>query len=286
VRGGARAGVLLSALAACGGERPRPPSPEPALASAVARVADMPIPASLVASVVDAQGVPARSALDALVEDALAARGALDRHLDGERQVALASEVALARRVPLQVMAEARAGGAPTADELQVVTVMQALVARSPSLPEDDALAVANNVERAVAGSRTAEDFDSRVKSLPWQHARLIAQRVGPFGIDGRTPGGDVIDKTFVAAAFALRTPLQISGVVATSFGWHVIQLLSREPPQDISPERGEALAGAAIEIRARSRLAALLQLRRSRTPVDVSHDAESLMAAATGAAP
>jgi hypothetical protein len=286
MKGQAGSAVLLVALVACGGERPRPPSAEPALGSAVARVADVTIPATLVESVVAAGGAPARSALDGLVQDALAARGALDQHLDGEPQVAFASDVALARRIPLRAMADARTAGPPTPDELQLVTVVHAVVARSTSLTEDNALLVANNVERAVAGSRTAQDFEARVQALPWQHARVIAQTVGPFGIDGRDPRGSVIDTAFVAAAFALRSPLQISRVVATAFGWHVIQLLSREPSREAPPERSEALASAAVEVRARIHLAEVLQLRRERAPVEISHDAESLMALATGAAP
>jgi pimeloyl-ACP methyl ester carboxylesterase len=167
-----------------------------------------------------------------------------------------------------------------------MVTVVQALVVRSPDLSEDSALAVADNVERVVAGARTADDFEARVKALPWQHARVIAQTVGPFAIDGRTPDDAAIDKTFVAAAFALRTPLRISGVVVTAFGWHVIQLLSREPLPALSRERREALAEAAIAVRARILLTEALQRRREQTPIAISHDAESLMALATGASP
>jgi hypothetical protein len=277
---------LLLALVACGGERPKPPSAEPAVASAVARVADVPIPASLIASVAGAQGVSARSALDALLDDALAARDARDHRLDGEPHVTLASEVALARRVHLQAMADARTAGPPTPDELQDVTVVHAVIARAPGFSEDAAIAVANNVQRVVAGSHSAEDFVARVNALPWQHARLVAQTVGPFGIDGTTQGQGVVDPAFVAASFALRAPLQITGIVTTSFGWHVIQLVSRAPLHDVPPERRDALAAADIEIRTRMRLAEVLERRRERWPVEISHDAESLMAAAAGASP
>ena len=283
---GLAAWLAVVACVACCGDRATAPPPEPALTSAVARVADALISPSLVASVAGAQGVAVGLALDLLVDDALAARGALDRHLDRDPEVALASDVALARTVPLRAMADARAAGPPTADELQMLTVVQALVVRSTDLFEDNALAVADNVERVVAGARTADDFEARVKALPWQHARVIAERVGPFGIDGRTPDGQVIDETFVAAAFALGAPLRISGVVATTFGWHVIQLLSRAPLPALSPERLEALSEAAIAVRARILLAEALQRRRERTPIAISHDAESLMAVATGASP
>ena len=283
---GCAAWVAVVAWAACGGERATPPSPQPALASAVARAADVPISPFLIASVARAQGVAAGSALEALVKDALAARGARDQQLDRDPEVVLASDVALARRIPLRAMADARAAGPPTPDELQMVTVVQAVVLRATDLSEDSALVIANNVERVVAGARTADEFEARVKALPWQHARVIAETIGPFGIDGRTSADGVIDKTFVAAAFALRTPLRISGVVATTFGWHVIQLLSREPLPELSPERREALPEAVIETRARILLEEALQRRRERTPIVISHDAESLMALASGASP
>ena len=106
--------VAVVAWAACGGQRATPPSPQPGLASAVARAADVPISPFLIASVAQAQGVAAGSALDALVTDALAARGARDRHLDRDPEVALACDVALARRIPLRAMADARAAGPPT----------------------------------------------------------------------------------------------------------------------------------------------------------------------------
>jgi len=278
--------AAVVAWAACGGERAKPPLPQPALASAVARVADEPISPFLIASVAQAQGVAAGAALEVLVNDALAARGALDQHLDRDPEVALASEVALARQVPLRAMADARAGGPPTPDELAMVTVVQAVVLRSTDLSEDNALVVADNVERVVAGARTPDEFEGRVKALPWQHARVIAQTVGPFGIDGRTPDDGVIDKTFVAAAFALRTPLRISHVVATTFGWHVIMLLSREPSPELSPERREALPGAVIEARACILLEETLQRRREQTQRVISHEAELLMARAAGASP
>ncbi len=287
MRGGSafRVALLWLHLLGCGGERPKPPSPESSPADAPARVAGVVIPASVVAAVGGTRGEPARSALDALVEDALVARAALDQHLDHDPAVALAADLALARRIPRSAMADARAAGPPSDEELESVTVVQAVVMRSANLSEDNALAVANNVARAVAGSRSADEFQRRVKDLPWQHARVIAQMVGPFTIDGRTPDG-VIDPTFVAASFALPAPLRISGVVATPFGWHVIQMVSREPSKDLSAERRAALSDAAIEIRARTGLAEVLRRHREGTPVEISHDAEPLMARAVGAAP
>jgi hypothetical protein len=281
-----RAWCFLAAFAACGGEPAKPSAPPQALEGALARAGGFGIPASLVASIAGARGLEPRPALDALIDDALAARGALDRHLDADPVVALASDVALARRIPMRAADDARSEGPPTADELQRVTVVHGLVARAPGESEENALAVAANIVRAVAGARSGDDFLARVRALPWQHVRVVAERVGPFGIDGRMPDGALLDKTFVATAFALHTPLQTSGIVATPFGWHVIQLVSREREAELSTERRQALAAAAIENRARTLVLDVLRARRERTTVEISHDAESLMALASGDAP
>ncbi len=276
--------VQTAVLLACGGrEAPAPPR-GPSAVSAVATVADVTISGPLISAVAGAQGLAPREALRTLVEDALAARGGLDRGLDRDPAVSWAFTVALARRSSERLAADARALGPPTDDELDAVTVVHAVVLRSSTLPEDAALAAATALAQGVEGARTAEDFLARAKAIQRPHVRVVAEQVGPFTIDGLTLDGHELDKTFVAAAFSLRLPQETSRIVASSFGWHVLRLVGRSRPAGAPDERRQALAEPAIEARTRVRLADVLFARRQRTKVEISGDADSLMAAETAA--
>lgn len=271
-------------LVACGGrERPAPPN-GPSAMSAVATVADAAISGPLVAAVAGTQGVSPSEALRALVEDALAAHGGLDRGLDRDPAVSWAATVALARRSSERLAAEALALGPPTDDELDAVTVVHAVVLRSSTLSQEDAVAAAASVAQAVEGARTADDFLARANAIRRPHVRVVAERVGPFTIDGLTLDGHDLDKAFVAAAFSLTSSHETSHIVATSFGWHVLHLVSRVKQDGAQAERRQALVAPTVEARTRVRLADVLDARRQRTKVEISGDADALMAVETAA--
>jgi hypothetical protein len=285
----ARRALLISAAAVaalvhCGGK------PPPAIERArlddgvVARVGDVAIPPSLVAVVAGAKGLSAREALDELVGDALAAQGARARGFAADRSVAWAETAALARGIPSRFADEATRAGPPSDDELASVLVVQAVVLRSPNLREEDALALARTTRQAVTGARTADEFVKRANAVPRSNAKIIAQTVGPFAADGIDPSGAELDAGFVAAAFALRTPFDPSPVVATPFGWHVLELVERKAPASAAEaemQRG-ALAGAVRNVRARMRLESLLGALRSNGHVETNPAADELMAHAT----
>jgi hypothetical protein len=276
--------VAVAALVRCGGKAP--PAVEHAGLDngAVARVGDVTIPPALVAAVAGAKGLSAQEALEELVGDALAAQGASARGFAADPSVAWAETTALARRIPSRFADEAILAGPPSDDELASVLVVQALVFRSPTLREEDALALARTMRQAVAGARSADEFVQRANAVPRSNARLIAQTVGPFAADGIDPSGAELDAGFVAAAFALRTPFDASPIVATPFGWHVLELVERKPPA--SPAEAEAqrgaLAGAVRNVRSRMRLEALLRALRSNGHVETDPAADELMARAT----
>ncbi|MEJ7652057.1 MAG: peptidylprolyl isomerase [Chloroflexia bacterium] len=48
----------------------------------------------------------------------------------------------------------------------------------------------------------------------------------------------EVYDPAFAKAAFALRTPGQLSPAVNSSFGWHIIQLIERDEQRPVAPEQ------------------------------------------------
>jgi hypothetical protein len=249
----------------------------------VARVGDVTIPPRLVAEVAATKGISARDAVSDLVIDALAAQGARARGLDADPAVAWAGTAALARRIPARLAVEAADEGPPKDAELASVLVANAVVLRSPTLREHEALIIAENVRRAVAGARTVDDFVSRANAVSHHEAKLVAQPIGPFAADGADPGGGVLDAGFVAAAFALRTPFEVSPVIVTPFGWHVVELIERTPPADSDLEaRRTALAGAVRAMRSRMRLDALLRELRSSARVETGARVDDLMARAT----
>jgi hypothetical protein len=276
----AASGIVVLALGAC---RPAPPAPavRSSLGGAVARVGGYTIPPSLVGDVAEGEGLSAREALDALVGDALAAHGARALGFDRDPAVSWPCAAALARRVPLRLVEDAAALGPPSDDELAFVLVVHAVVLRSPTLKEEHALAIAAAIRRAVVGARSADDFEVRAGAVSHLGAQVVVERIGPFDADGRGPDGAEFDAGFVATAFALRAPLETAPVVATPFGWHVIQLVERKPPEGNLAERRRELADAVVQMRARMRLDALIRARSLATPVGVSVDADELMSVA-----
>jgi hypothetical protein len=178
---------------------------------------------------------------------------------------------------------DARALGPPSEDELSNRRVVHAIVVRSPSVAPEDARSLAAAIERAVVRAPSPEEFERRASRVPHEFARVVVERIGPFGPDGRTATGEGLDATFVTAAFSLHTPGETSPIVETRFGWHVIRLVDRLPvdPSAVADRRRE-LETAVFEMRARSALAALLRARRERTSVRIEGAADALMADST----
>jgi hypothetical protein len=249
----------------------------------VARVGAVAIAPSEVAWVANAKGLPPREALDELVADALAAQGAPALGLDATPAVSWERTAAVARQVPLQLARAAAEKGAPSDDELASVVVVHAVVLRSATLREEDALALARSIRQTVAAVRTPDDFLARAQAVPHPHASVVAERLGPFAADGVGPGGATLDPGFVAAAFALRAPLELSSIVVTPFGWHVLQLVERRPPS--SPSEADALrvdlAESVRDLRARMALDSLIRMRRGNGRVETSVAADELLARA-----
>ena len=265
------------------GEKAPPTVETASLDGAVARVGDIAITPVQVAWVAAGSGISPRQAMDELVGDALASLGALARGFDSDRAVAWERTAVLARQVPLRFAKEAAQQGPPTDDELASVRVVHAVVMRSPTLREEDALTLARSIRQAVSQARSADEFVQRADAVPHVHASVVAQNVGPFAADGVDATGGEVDAGFVAAAFALRTPFEVSPIVATPFGWHVLQLVERRAPSDPAEvaARREALAGAVQTLRSRMRLDALLRTLRSTAHVETAVSADEIMARA-----
>ncbi len=277
----ARLAVVVGSvvIASCGGQSTAPPRLE-ALGGDVAQVDDVRIPGALVAQVARSRGTTPREAVDALIEDALAARAARAQGLDRSPEVAWASTAALARVAALRFQMAAQSAGPPRDDELATITVQHAILKRSPSLPPPRALELARQIASAVAGAKDAKDFEARAKSVGGASDRLLIENLPGFDLAGDAVDGSHFDPTFVAAAFALHRPGDTSGVIETVFGWHVLRLVSREVPTGPElEERRSRLADIVVTTRARGLVEASVGERLHTEAIEVSSAADALMA-------
>jgi hypothetical protein len=261
-----------------------------------ARVGDVVISASLVGRVATAQQVPPSQALGSVIDDALAAAGARAAGLDQSAEVNVATTAALARRVVLRLREEARSAGPPTDAEVNLVTeehwldvdlpeqmrVVHAIVMdpRKHEL-EADAVTLAAALAATEAAATGPDDFETRAKALPHDpKLEIKVERLDPFVDDGRvaSPGGGTLDPDFVRGAMPL-APGATSGVVRSSFGWHVIRMIERLPQHRIPFEERRRLFEEEVRaIRARRALEKLEEDLAQKYQVTVSNGVEELM--------
>ncbi len=299
-RGRAAPLVLASlvALAACGTQGGAPPAPTVASlgGDAVARVGDVTIDRSLVEAVASARQVTPREALDLLVEDALLAQGAKARGLDERPAVKLALDRSRARWVADGIQARAIAAGPPSDQEVASLTakhwqdfdappglrVVHVVVMKKKGVVEDEARALAATIERAVHDAKTDEEFEKVAWAVPRGKLDVRLEVLPAFAADGRIlEGGGAMDPVFVAAAFALPEGTVQTGVVTSSFGWHVIRVMAHVPEKRVPlEERRSRFTGEAQFLRGKAEKDAIVApYRKGTVAITIDPAAEALMA-------
>lgn len=282
-----RAVPLLALALACSGEKQ-----ETNMAAAaqlppgiLAMVGDTAISTETVQRIANAQHVSAEDALNKAISDALLAARA-------PCGTGNATRAALARATLAQLAREARGAGEPTTEELDFLRerqwweidrpVMRRSVQAVVLIKEDTdkALArkVADQIWAAVKDTRYTVPFETAAASVDKQGLEVVNQRLPPATSDGRAleleqanPHGTRAQsfvQEFTKPLFEIDKVGDVSGVIETSFGFHVIQLSHIYKEQRLPPEELRAfLTPQVYDMRAQVKVEALLTGTRQKNP-------------------
>lgn len=271
----------------------------------VARVGDAAITRDQVVLVARAQRLTPRQALDALVHDALLAASAKATSVAGSIEVRGQVSALHAAALLGEVREMAAARGPVTDAELERVTAkhwveldrpasartVHAVVRFNDKTPEAEkanARAVAEEIRRRVVAeliadrsaaapagegrAGTADPLSVKLRdvvaSVDARETKVVVEELPPVTADGRvvSPGNSKFDPVFSKAASELTARGDVSPVIITPFGAHVIVLQARLEDRRLSAEERRAkVRDEVMTDRARELHAALLEpLRRS----------------------
>jgi len=307
-------GLLLGPACEAPSSAPPPPAPPVQAAelgsSVVARVGDVPIRAEQIARIAAAQNIPTSEARDLAVRDALFAAEARARGVDADRQVELTASGILARALVRDISQAAEAQGPVTDAELDEITarhwteldrpdaarVVHVLVSPKKTAPADaraKAPSIAAEIRKALtpaidAAQHTEPPSDARAEDPVTEIFRKAATSVlapdmdvrveplAPVVADGRTfVPGQTFDPAFAKAAVALTKRGDVSPVVETSFGSHVLLLLQRIPGETVPREERRAkVREEVLSLRARAAKEQLMSGLRKGAGIERNADA------------
>ncbi|HWO08277.1 MAG TPA: peptidylprolyl isomerase [Polyangiaceae bacterium] len=274
--------VLAAPALALGGCSGRGSAPAPTSAAPVV------IAAGLLDTLARERGLGREQALNLAVEDALLAR---QLELADPTLAGWIEQTVLAQQLLGVLAGEARAAGPPTDAEVRELTearfweldrprmvrVVHAIVLSPKEDPE--ARALADRIGQATRGAQTPEEFQARARAVPAEKFTVKVEALLPVTEDGRAvdpdrpppigPAVQHFNQVFAAAAQRLQRPGEMSPVVHTVFGYHVLYLISIvEPRQPTLDERRALLHDEIMKARAKALTTALLdRLRRELAP-------------------
>jgi hypothetical protein len=210
--------------------------------------------------------------------------------------------VVLARTLARALLDETEQAGPPTDSEVQqltlerwweldrprMVAVVHAVVLSETENLEAEALA--RRIAKAVAAATSAAEFERSAKSIQADHYSVKVETLPPVTPDGRAldpanppPAGaseQHLASEFAAAAQALDHEGQLSPVVRSPFGYHVLWATRIvEPRQPSLRERREMLKPEVLQRRALAAQAQLLERQRQESHPEQARSALQAMA-------
>lgn len=295
-------GGALLGLACSASSEPAPRASvrhERLAAGLAAKVGPEEVALATVSRIAAAQRVAPAVARERAMNDALFAAGARSRFGSGPIP-AVAERAALARTLLESMKADALAHGPVTDAEVNELTAIRWTDFDRPETvrtthaaalvknPADDAKAraVAERIARAVNGVSDPARFIELAQAVPHDEIEVRAERLPALTLDGRSyfpdqPGssGDRFDNDFSKGAFTL-APGQISGLVKSAFGYHVILCEARLPEKRMPlAERRAVLADQILSGRAERAKQELLARLNAATPVMIARSVADMTA-------
>ena len=235
----------------------------------------------------------------------LASEDALLASEFARREPALAhalSRVVLARQLARQLLEDARSAGAPSESEVEqltrerwweldrprMVAVVHAVVLSENENLEAEALA--RRIASAVQNTASAAEFQSAAQSVPGGSYTVKVETLPPVTRDGRAidpekpppvgPPEAHFSEEFAEAALALDHVGQLSSIVRSPFGYHVLRAERIfEPRQPSLRERTQLLEPEVLQRRSLAAQTQLLERQRQETRPEQLRSARLAMA-------
>jgi hypothetical protein len=291
--------LLLLGCSSAGSAPSRTTSTLPA--GSAARVGTEVVSTTTVSRIASRQALTPPKALELALADALfAAEARATLPLASTRSL---ERAAAARSLLEQLSQDAARAGAPTPSELaelvrerwvdldrpDAVRTTHAIVMNDKPERDAEAHALAEKLAAAVRGASSADELIRLARAFPPAGFQIRAEALPFVTADGRifvrkdagfkaSQGG--FDPDFARAANALQHPGELSPVVKSSFGYHVIRLEERAQGSVMrEPELTERLSADVLVRRAARARRELLEKLHQASPAEVERAMNELTA-------